>query len=96
MLRQPEAALRLQHHEPGAPLAQAACLHRRAGRHAHSVDVCGGTPVNGPTAIELTPVTLQEGSTRERILGARSYCDDVRSWRTQGGITVQGRGIARR
>ena len=79
-----------------APLS-AAFLQKLAvatGRRAGSLDMlCCATSLGGPPPLDLVP---QPESTHSRVLRALNYRDEVRTWRTEGGIVLIGRGVAGR
>jgi len=69
---------------------QALC--QRTNRQAHTIDMlCVATPLDRPPQIPLEPVP---GLPHPRITRALRYRDEVRAWRTDGGVMVLGRGIA--
>jgi len=80
----------------GAPLnaafVQALC--EATGRVAGSIDVlCVAQPLEGPPPVALTP---EPDLSHPRIERALRYRDDVRAWRTDGGVVLLGRGVAGR
>jgi Acetyltransferase (GNAT) family len=77
-----------------------AALSERLGRHSHSVDMltCAG-PLPGAPPPALALEELESGSAdpvHPRIARAQRYRDEVRVWRTAGGIVTLGRGLAGR
>jgi GNAT superfamily N-acetyltransferase len=80
----------------GAPLSppflQALC--DATSRHAGSIDMlCVSVPLPGPPPIELSP----EGDlAHPRMNRALRYRDDIRAWRSDGGVVLVGRGVAGR
>ena len=74
------------------PFLQALSAH--TGLHAHTIDmVCVAAPLRGDPGITLA---LEAASDHPRVARALRYRDDVRSWRTDGGVVTVGRGIAGR
>ena len=80
----------------GAPL-NAAFLHalcEATGRVVGSIDVlCVAQPLGGPPPVALSP---EPDLSHPRIERALRYRDDVRAWRTDGGVVLLGRGVAGR
>jgi GNAT superfamily N-acetyltransferase len=79
-----------------APLSpdflQALCA--RTHRRSHGIDMlCVASELPGPPDIALTPASDRD---HPRAARALQYRDDVRAWRTDGGVVVLGRGIASR
>ncbi len=75
-----------------APFLQALC--EATGRSAHSIDMlCAAEPLPGPPPLDLTE---EDGASHPRIARALRYRDEVRAWRTDGGIVLLGRGVAGR
>lgn len=78
---------------PLSPAFLQALCHR-TNRQAHSIDMlCVATPLARAPEIPLEPA---RGLANSRIARALRYRDDVRAWRTDGGVVVLGRGIAGR
>lgn len=74
------------------PFLQA--LSARTGLHVHTIDMVGvAGPLPGEPGIALAP---EADSAHPRVARALRYRDDVRSWRTDGGVVTVGRGIAGR
>jgi GNAT superfamily N-acetyltransferase len=79
-----------------APLSpaflQALCQH--TDREMHTIDMlCTATALPGPPPIALA---AEPDRSHPRIARAVRYRDDVRAWRTDGGVVLLGRGIAGR
>ena len=69
-------------------------LGQRTNRRAHTIDMlCVATPLARAPEIPLEPAP---GLAHPRIARALRYRDDVRVWRTDGGVVVLGRGVAGR
>jgi GNAT superfamily N-acetyltransferase len=82
--------------DPSRPLSpaflQALCAHTR--REAHIIDMlCVAGPRSGQPGIALSP---EPDVAHPRIARAMRYRDDVRAWRTDGGVVLIGRGVADR
>ena len=74
------------------PFLQSLC--EATGRRAHSIDMlCVAQPLPGPPQIDLAP---EPDAQHPRIARALRYRDDVRAWRTDGGVVLLGRGVAGR
>jgi GNAT superfamily N-acetyltransferase len=70
----------------------ALCTH--TNRTAGSVDMLTcTTPLPGPAAAELTPIT---GKQHARVARALLHRDEVRVWQAAGGVVIIGRGVAGR
>lgn len=71
---------------------QALCAHTR--REAHTIDMlCVAWPRSGQPGMALRP---EPDVAHPRIARAMRYRDDVRAWRTEGGVVLVGRGVASR
>jgi GNAT superfamily N-acetyltransferase len=82
--------------DPSRPLSpaflQALCAHTR--REAHTIDMlCAASSRPGQPGLALRH-ELDVG--HPRIARAMRYRDDVRAWRTEGGVMLIGRGVASR
>lgn len=74
------------------PFLQALC--QATGRRAGNVDMlCLATALPGPPPLDLVAET---GRHHPRIARALQYRDDVRTWLTDGGLVLLGRGVAGR
>jgi len=74
------------------PFLQALSAH--TGLYVHTIDmVCIAGPLPGEPGIALAP---EPASDHPRVARALRYRDDVRSWRTDGGVVTVGRGVAGR
>jgi GNAT superfamily N-acetyltransferase len=88
-----------------APLSAAflQALGQRLGLRSHSVDMltCADPLPGGvPAGLDLTEIETAELATAERVhprlARALDYRDEVRAWRTAGGLLTLGRGVAGR
>jgi GNAT superfamily N-acetyltransferase len=69
-------------------------LAERTGRRAHTIDMlCVAAPLPGRPPIALAPAPRLD---HPRAARAQRYRDDVRIWRTDGGVVTVGRGVASR
>jgi GNAT superfamily N-acetyltransferase len=87
---------RLPDDDPSRPLSpaflQALCAHTH--REAHTIDLlCVAWPRSGPPGMVLSP---EPDVAHPRIARAMRYRDDVRAWRTEGGVVLVGHGVAAR
>ena len=83
---------RLPDDDPSRPLSpaflQALCAHTH--REAHTIDLlCVAWPRSGPPGMVLSP---EPDVAHPRIARAMRYRDDVRAWRTEGGVVLVGHG----
>jgi GNAT superfamily N-acetyltransferase len=70
----------------------ALCAHTH--REAHTIDMlCVASPRSGQPGVALRP---ELDVAHPRIARAMRYRDDVRAWRTDGGVVLIGRGVASR
>jgi hypothetical protein len=79
-----------------APLSPAFLtkLAEATNRRVGSIDMlCYAMSLGGPPPLDLIP---QPESAHSRVLRALNYRDEVRTWRTDGGIVLIGRGVAGR
>ena len=81
---------RLPDDDPSRPLSpaflQALCAHTH--REAHTIDLlCVAWPRSGPPGMVLSP---EPDVAHPRIARAMRYRDDVRAWRTEGGVVLVG------
>ena len=69
-------------------------LAEATDRRVGSIDMlCCAMSLGGPPPLDLVP---QPESTHSRVMRALNYRDEVRTWRTDGGIVLIGRGVAGR
>jgi len=63
-------------------------------RKAGSIDMlCVADPLPGPAPVSLT---AEASSKHPRIVRALNYRDEVRAWRTDGGVVLLGKGVTDR
>lgn len=87
---------RLPDDDPSRPLSPAFlhALSTHTQREAHIIDMlCAAWPKSGRPGISLSP---EPDLAHPRIARAMRYRDDVRAWRTDGGVVLVGRGVAAR
>ena len=87
---------RLPDDDPSRPLSPAflQALGTHTHREAHIIDMlCVASPRSGQPGIALRP---EPDVAHPRIARAMRYRDDVRAWRTDGGLVLIGRGVASR
>jgi GNAT superfamily N-acetyltransferase len=69
-------------------------LSQATSRPAGSIDMlCAAEPLTGPAPVDLS---RERDPAHPRIARALRYRDDVRAWRTRGGVVLLGRGVAGR